>query len=277
MRKLPIAAVALLFGTSAYAVIPPAEPTGVMVPTDAHEIGHAGAMTPLADEGAVQPAAVDWWAADAAKPVDVVVDDAKAEAVDPADDADAWATAAAAKAAAENATAKAGAAMDTASKDVELVTPASLETGLTDDSAAAPAAVAVETAAADLAPQPAAQNYPACRPGPGDDRCIQLYETGVQARLASWTQPTGGFAGAAATQTAMGGPDEPADSASETERLNRQVLASLSQPSDTAVAMGGPYEPVADEAMSHETAMNGDGNVETALGETADEEDVGEV
>ena len=31
----------------------------------------------------------------------------------------------------------------------------------------------------DLTPRPAADNYPPCRPGPGDDRCIQLYEPGV--------------------------------------------------------------------------------------------------
>src|SRR5690606_5080348 len=70
-----------------------------------------------------------------------------------------------------------------------------------------------------------AQNYPACSPGPGDDRCIQLYEPGVRQQLAAWDQPTGGFASAGDTQTAMGGPYEPVDSASETERLNQQALA----------------------------------------------------
>jgi hypothetical protein len=102
---------------------------------------------------------------------------------------------------------------------------------------------AVDTAAADLTPRPAAQNYPACRPGPGDDNCIQLYEPGVQERLASWTQPTGGFAGTAGTQ----------------------------------VAMGGPYEPVDDAAMTQESAVVGDGNVDTARGETPADEDVAEV
>ena len=53
---------------------------------------------------------------------------------------------------------------------------------------------AVQVASADLAPRPAAGNYPACSPGPGDDNCIQLYEPGVRQQLASWNQPTGGFA-----------------------------------------------------------------------------------
>jgi hypothetical protein len=46
-----------------------------------------------------------------------------------------------------------------------------------------------------------AQGYPACRPGRGDDRCIQLYERGVHQRLAAWKASDG---------PAMGGPLEPA-------------------------------------------------------------------
>ena len=64
----------------------------------------------------------------------------------------------------------------------------------------------VEQAA--LAPRPAAGNYPPCEPGPGDDNCIQLYESGVRAQLASWNAPTGGLADGSST-TAMGGPYEP--------------------------------------------------------------------
>lgn len=60
----------------------------------------------------------------------------------------------------------------------------------------------------DLTPRPAGQNYPPCAPGPGDDRCIQLYEPGVRMQLASWNQATGGLADGSAT-TAMGGPYEP--------------------------------------------------------------------
>ena len=66
-------------------------------------------------------------------------------------------------------------------------------------------AAPVEIAAADLTTRPAAGNYPACAPGPGDDRCIQLYEPGVRVALASWNQPTGGLADGSAT-TAHGRP-----------------------------------------------------------------------
>jgi hypothetical protein len=45
--------------------------------------------------------------------------------------------------------------------------------------------------------------YRPCRPGPGDDNCIQLYEPGVREALASWTPRT--------EAVAMGGPYEPVD------------------------------------------------------------------
>lgn len=95
----------------------------------------------------------------------------------------------------------------------------------------------INMAAADLATRPATQNYPPCRPGPGDDNCIQLYEPGVRTALASWNQPTGGLAG------------------------------------ETRTAMGGPYEPV-DEATD-DMAMNGDGDVDMAMGETEESETLG--
>ncbi|HEX8192334.1 MAG TPA: hypothetical protein VF552_05490 [Allosphingosinicella sp.] len=47
------------------------------------------------------------------------------------------------------------------------------------------------------------RGYPACRPGRGDDNCIQLYERGVQADLAAWKATDGPAMG-------MGGPLEPA-------------------------------------------------------------------
>ena len=62
----------------------------------------------------------------------------------------------------------------------------------------------------ETTPQPAAANYPPCSPGPGDDHCIQLYERGVRAQLASWDRPTGSLAENSAT-TAVGGPYEPVD------------------------------------------------------------------
>ncbi len=42
--------------------------------------------------------------------------------------------------------------------------------------------------------------WPACRPGPGDDRCIQLYERGVREAYAQWT--------GSGSETGMGGPEE---------------------------------------------------------------------
>lgn len=48
----------------------------------------------------------------------------------------------------------------------------------------------------------AAAEYPPCRPGPGDDRCIQLYERGVRASYAEWRRS----GDATATRVAMGGP-----------------------------------------------------------------------
>lgn len=47
----------------------------------------------------------------------------------------------------------------------------------------------------------AATSWPACDPGPGDDRCIQLYEPGVRSAFAQWS--------AGRERVAMGGPYEP--------------------------------------------------------------------
>ncbi|MDB5667136.1 MAG: hypothetical protein JWL74_86 [Alphaproteobacteria bacterium] len=47
----------------------------------------------------------------------------------------------------------------------------------------------------------ASSAWPACDPGPGDDRCIQLYEPGVRGAFAQWS--------AGRENVAMGGPYEP--------------------------------------------------------------------
>ena len=60
--------------------------------------------------------------------------------------------------------------------------------------------------AAAMAPAPEAATYRPCRPGPGDDRCIQLYERGVRASYARWLRDRG--LERAPTQVAMGGPIE---------------------------------------------------------------------
>jgi hypothetical protein len=107
-----------------------------------------------------------------------------------------------------------------------------------------------EVDSASLTPRLAGDNYPPCNPGPGDDRCIQLYEPGVRAQLASWNHSSGGLADGSVT-TAMGGPFEPLD------------------PS-TSTAMGGPFEPADDASVAVGLAMNGDGVVDSDLGETSD-------
>lgn len=71
---------------------------------------------------------------------------------------------------------------------------------------------ALPDTAADLATAPAQATaaparYQPCRPGPGDDRCIQLYERGVRASYARWLRDND--ATGRATQVAMGGPVEP--------------------------------------------------------------------
>jgi hypothetical protein len=103
----------------------------------------------------------------------------------------------------------------------------------------------------DTTPRPAAGNYPPCSPGPGDDNCIQLYEPGVRAQLASWTGATGGLAG---SEQAMGGPFEPADDLASsdpvTSDLDSQTYADVpametgtyAETADPAVGVGGPIE-----------------------------------
>lgn len=53
-----------------------------------------------------------------------------------------------------------------------------------------------------------ADMWPACRPGPGDDRCIQLYERGVLPALAALKSES---------NVAMGGPLEPAPEGDKAE------------------------------------------------------------
>lgn len=50
--------------------------------------------------------------------------------------------------------------------------------------------------------------WPACRPGPGDDRCIQLHEPGVRRAYAQWS--------AGRARMGMGGPEEPVTAKADT-------------------------------------------------------------
>lgn len=58
-------------------------------------------------------------------------------------------------------------------------------------------------------PAGAPVTYRPCRPGPGDDRCIQLYERGVRAAYARWLRDRG-HASPPTQVAAVGGPVEPA-------------------------------------------------------------------
>jgi hypothetical protein len=266
MKKFPIAAAALLFGTSAFAMVPSTEPTGVTVDKDPYVVTGAAAT----DAVKLQPAAVDWWGT--AEPVaytpaaysndDVKAAEFTAEGglTDTVDKSGVDKSDAALEGDADIA-AESDPALEAAVADVE---PVSYETSAVDDAKApiesgvgGPDA-GIAMAAADMAPRPAAQNYPACRPGRGDDNCIQLYEPGVRQQLASWDQPTGGFAGAGETQVAMGGPYEPADSATETERLNQQALA------DSASALQGAQMADAAAIPTDEQMLDDDSPVESA-------------
>ena len=198
MKSLSIAAAAMLFGTSALAWAPSTEPAA----------GPAVAKDPIL----VHSAAVDSAAATHAS---------------------LWQVA--------TATSQDEAELKTAAHaDLDLsVDPAKADDGLTGiggpDEPVEAAKADLTVVEADLTARPAAQDYPPCRPGPGDDNCIQLYEPGVRTSLASWTAPTGGLAG-----------------------------------SEAATAVGGPYEPV--EEAAHATAMSGDGTLDVAMGEEASDE-----
>jgi hypothetical protein len=73
--------------------------------------------------------------------------------------------------------------------------------------------------AADSTPRPATRDYPPCDPGPGDDRCIQLYEPGVRAQRASWSRASGGAGDGAWTAAAVGGSYERLDGSADGTEL----------------------------------------------------------
>jgi len=217
MKHVIVAAGALLLGTSALAY----------APDSWVETGWPEQDKLVAEK--TQPASASWFDAYQTKAEDVVAKH------------DAWSEAGLVRASAvtwqePEPAAEADPNLDlaeTPADEAPLDTPAEATAETIVETTGAP----VTIAAADLTTRPADTNYPPCAPGPGDDRCIQLYEPGVRMALASWNQPTGGLADGSAT-----------------------------------TAMGGPYEPVAD--ASGETAMNGDGAVDAATGETAETETI---
>ena len=204
MKSLPLAAAALLLGTSAFAM-PPSTP-----PAAAPGVAKPAYFAAMQTAAAAHNAFHDYAVAGAWSNEEARVETAPA-AGDPDLDL----------------------AVDPEVEEAKLAGMGGPEEPL--DVAPAP----VTLAAVDPAPRPAAQHYPACRPGPGDDNCIQLYEPGVRTALAQWTARTGGLSDG--TQVAMGGPEQ-----------------------EELIADG------ATEAEAEHLSMNGDGRVDEELGETQD-------
>ena len=115
----------------------------------------------------------------------------------------------------------------------------------------------LETAAAT--PQPSTGTYPACDPGPGDDRCIQLYEPGVRAALASWT-------GVSDKQIAMGGPFEPA-AAGNKEHADHDMTEEAGD-ADMDAGAAGPKPETAAAPADDEDAAGKTDTAETTPGST---------
>ena len=81
----------------------------------------------------------------------------------------------------------------------------------------------IQTAAVDMTqptgmggPIETGTGWPACSPGPGDDRCIQLYEPGVLPSFTAWK--------ATDVSVAMGGPLEPAPAAAKPQATEHQGM-----------------------------------------------------
>jgi hypothetical protein len=85
---------------------------------------------------------------------------------------------------------------------------------------------------------------PACRPGPGDDRCIQLYERGVSRAYAQWS--------AGRTQLGMGGPEEPVTGKAEMA----SATADMSMPAPKVDSGAGPTTEPTGVSVQGKSAMS---------------------
>lgn len=92
--------------------------------------------------------------------------------------------------------------------------------------------------------------WPACDPGPGDDRCIQLYERGVSRAFAQWQ--------AGRERLAMGGPEEPVSGKDVSATANMSGagdMAAADKPDTGAVPTTEPTgAPVSGKSASAEHA-----------------------
>jgi hypothetical protein len=127
------------------------------------------------------------------------------------------------------ASADSGEKLVTADPDLDLAVSPDFDKGMGGPLEEADAAAATNSTTA---------GYPPCRPGPGDDHCIQLYEPGVRAALASWNPPA-----------------------------DTVLAAEMGETPAEASGVGGPYEPV-DTAEA--LPMEGDGVIDAESGEIGD-------
>jgi hypothetical protein len=212
MKRYAIAVAALLLGTSALAWAPDGSKEGKPLAADTGQATMAGAQLKKADFDVIHDAKMDEQPAyaeqaafgDVATPKRMLVSDESWQDETPPPD-----TSVPADASTPPADDSRWRADTTDTRAVTEPTPATPVT----DTAMATDTTATQVASADLTPRPAATNYPACHPGPGDDDCIQLYERGVRTALASWDRPTGGFASEQAQ--AMAANSSPSDDATE--------------------------------------------------------------
>lgn len=96
--------------------------------------------------------------------------------------------------------------------------------------------------------------WPACRPGPGDDRCIQLYERGVSRAYAQWS--------AGRSRMAMGGPEETVTAKADS------ATGPTTEP--TGVRAEGKPATSADTSADTTSAGMGMAEADSAKGEKAD-------
>jgi len=229
MKRYAIAAAALLLGTSALAWTPEHSNEGKPLAADMSQTLMAGDQLKKADLDVIYDAKMDAQPAYAEQAA--AFDDSWTPKAVPAS-YDGW--------------------QDDAPPPDTATPPADETSWGADTTAMTEPAPTMQIASADVTPRPATANYPACRPGPGDDNCIQLYERGVRTSLARWDQPTGGFAGEQAQ--AMAANSSPADDATEMASADTDE-GIMPAPGIDSAASGAGDEVMAADAADMDTRM----------------------
>jgi hypothetical protein len=271
MKKILLTAAALTLGTSAYAWMPMqdggtkvegVDKTGVewdgdkamtasadwtKTATDAWSEAKTGAKVETASVEAVVPkafanwtdptvqtAALDTGAKTASEDGDIQIAESEFKAKDAVDGS-------------MMASADSGAKVASEGGDIQIAENEFKAKDAVDGTMTASTDTGGATATAMGGPFEAAADYPPCRPGPGDDRCIQLYERGVGQSLA--------MAKGAESNVAMGGPFEPV--AGDTAKT---------ETSDTDAASDGSAMKPDTDHMSHGGTAGSTTDDDTAAG-----------